>query len=473
MACLADSDAGFRTAESLWQRGQTESARIVLEDILAADPGHADAVMLLGRLLQSLGMLNAACGVVANLCRSTGMAAATTFPCVQFIQQCQRQPLAEALCEEAFAQGEESAELRVLAGHVARELGKFGSARTHYLAALEAGIDLDRWFVLGALAAIQRYETPAHEDFGRFVAHFLDVGQSRLSRATTGLGLAKAFDDIGDFALAASTLRQANRLLQQDKPWSREAWTCWLEGRLQSPLPQVPDRLDADFVPIFIVGLPRSGTTLLASRLAGHEDVRDRGEPNLLSYIAERLHAANSYHDADALREAAAFYRAHVIQDDPPVRWYIDKDPHNFRYLDLIAALFPQARIVHCRRGRPDTALSIWSQGFARSHYGFSSDLADIADFFEGHDRLMWHWHRCIRLPIHVLDYEAMTADPEATLAELRQFVGLPQSAASEACASSAVITSASLWQARQPIYASSVGRWKNYVPYVSELRGF
>lgn len=466
-------DTSFRAAESLWQDGQVSAARDLLEKILVSEPAHSDAAMLLGKLLQGLGMLNAACDVMASHCRHLGMNAVVTLRCARFIQQCQRQALAFELCGEAFAQGSGSAELHVVAGNLQRELGRFGSARAHYLAALKAQVDLDRWFVPGALASLQHYETRAHDDFARLAAHFLDTRYSLHSRATSGLGLAKAYDDIGDHERAASTLRKANGLLQQAQPWSRSAWSEWLEARRRALPPNAALKADPDFVPIFIVGPPRSGTTLVATRLASHPDVRDRGEFNGISFIADRLHAVDQCHDADALCEAAAFYRAHAIQDDPPVRWYVDKDPHNFRYLDLISAMFPNARIIHCRRGRADTALSIWSQGFARQHYGFASDLVAIADFFEGHDRLMQHWHASIALPIHTVDYETLVSDPETTLEALRQFVGLRRPVVTNAAGAPMTIASASLWQARQPIYTSSVGRWKNYVPHVPELRGF
>ncbi|CAM5257693.1 hypothetical protein [Rhodanobacter lindaniclasticus] len=233
---------------------------------LASDPAHAGAATLLGKLLQGHGLLNAACEVMAALCRSEGLTAATTFRCAQFIQQCQRQPLAAALCDEAFARGSDSAELRVLAGQVARELGKFDVARAHYLwrwppvSISTAGTCLAHWRRASATHhAITR-------NFGRLAAHFRDTGYSARSRATSGLGLAKACDDIGDYALAAAALREANRLLQQASPWSSQAWTHWLNARLRSLPLRAALPADPDFVPIFIVGMPRSGTTLAASR---------------------------------------------------------------------------------------------------------------------------------------------------------------------------------------------------------------
>ena len=468
-----DQAERFRAAQTLWQQGQVEPARALLHDILAQQPMHPEATPLLAQLLQSQGQLNAASRLMADLCRHAGLLPAITMRCARFIQQCQRQPLAAALCEEAIAHGHADAGLHVLAGNLARELGEFEAARAHYYAALEAGVDLDTWFVLGALAATRRYTDRTDPDFARFIAHFENPAYSLHARAVTGFGLAKAYDDIGDYAHAAQTLRAANQLSGQAQPWSREVWAHWLDNRLRSHTPEAPLPATTDFVPVFIVGLPRSGTTLAATRLAGHAEVRDRGELPMLHFITEQLQSANLLRDPGALRQAAELYRVHAVQDDPAVRWYIDKNPNNFRYLDLIAALFPQARIIHCRRNPRDVALSIWSQSFAHPQYGFASDLDDIADFIRGHDRLMQHWQQRLRMPMHHLDYEAMVADPESSLAALRAFVGLPMAATETTTASTTAITTASVWQARQPIYSSSVGRWKHYLPYVPELERF
>jgi tetratricopeptide (TPR) repeat protein len=470
----SDEAERFRSAQALWQQGLVEPARALLDDILAHHPMHPEATPLLAQLLQSQGQLNAASQLMADWCRHAGLQPAITMRCAQFIQQCQRQPLAAVLCEEAIALGHVGAGLHALAGNLARELGEFEVARTHYYTALEAGVDLDSWFVLGALAATRRYTNRADPDFAHLIAHFGDAAYSMHARAVTGFGLAKAYDDIADHAKAAQTLRAANRLSGQAQPWAREVWAQWLDARMQSRALETPLRSMSDFVPIFIVGLPRSGTTLAATRLAGHPAVRDRGELPMLDFIAERLHSGNLLRDPGALHQAAELYRVHAVQDDPPVRWYIDKNPNNFRHLDLISALFPQARIIHCRRDPRDTALSIWSQSFAHPQYGFASEFDDIADFMRGHDRLMRHWQQRLRLPMHRLDYEAMVADPDSTLAALRIFVGLTSVVAPGTAATSATaISTASVWQARQPIYLSSVGRWKNYLPHVPELGRF
>lgn len=467
-----DETERFRTAQALWQQGQVAPASALLHEILARHPGHLEAADLFARLLQSQGQLNAASQVMMELCRQAGMDTTTTVRCAEFILQCQRHHLAAALCDEAFARGNASPALHALAGNIANQIGEFESARKHFLTALDTGIDLNHWFVLGMLATTQRYATREHPDFARFIAHFQHPSANPDARAATGFGLAKAYDDIGAYAEAAQTLREANRLSRQVHSWPRGAWERWLAGRMQSSLPETRVPEASGFVPVFIVGLPRSGTTLAATQIARHNGVRDRGELPLLNFIAERLSMSNHLRNPGVLHEAAELYRRCVVQDDPPVRWYIDKDPNNFRYLDLIATLFPQARVIHCRRDRRDAALSIWSQDFSHPHYGFANDLDDIAAYIRDYDKLMQHWRQRLDLPMFDLDYESMTADPEATVERLRAFIGLPSQAAASAAApaSSAPIASASMWQARQPIYRSSVGRWKNYLPHIPEL---
>jgi hypothetical protein len=229
--------------------------------------------------------------------------------------------------------------------------------------------------------------------------------------------------------------------------------------------------LETAFVPIFVVGLPRSGTTLTATLLGGQSGVRNRGELRVLPYIASRLIEGGYLGDARVIGEAARLYFAQVRQDDEPATWYVDKNPLNFRYLHIVSAMFPLARIIHCRRSRRDNSLSLWGQDFAHPDLGFAYDFSDIADFAAGYDLLMRHWRQTLPIPIYDLEYETLVADPERILRELRDFIGVPSAASRHGSAPLCTpITSSSYWQARQPIYATSVGRWRRYLPFVPEL---
>lgn len=472
IAPATSADAQFRLAQSLWERSDVIGCEGILRDLIAMDPAREDATMLLAKLLQSHASFEAASALVFNLCRRHGLAPDLCLRGAHFIQQCHRHAMADELCTATMTRHPVPAAFLAFAGHIKRELGDFAGARALYLAAIEANVDLNASFVLGALAHTLRYEDAGHPDFARFIAHFNATQAMPRARAATGFGLAKAYDDIGDHASAASILRTANALVRAELTWSTAAWKEFVARRRQEHPASMCNASAADFVPVFVLGLPRTGTTLTATHLARHARARDRGELRILRFIARQLIDSNHLNNAEAIEEAAALYLMHSRQDDAPATWYIDQDPLNFRYLHIIAAMFPQARVILCQRGRRDTALSLWSQDFAHEDCAFAYDFADIANYAAGHDALVEHWRQTLPLPIHALDYETLVADPDSTLQTLRKFVGMPESEVT-AYGAAAPINTSSVWQARQPIYTRSVGRWRAYAPFVPELMQF
>lgn len=465
---MTSAEARLAAAQALWQAGDDARAESDLRELAAHYPAHEEVALMLAKLLRSEGRLSAASETVFTACRAGGFEPAQCLRGAAFIQNSERQALAADLCAEAFAHGADTAELHALAGNIARELGSFAGAREHYLAALDRGVDTNAWYVTGALAALQRYSDPTHPDLARMQAHFGDARAKPRARAASGFGLAKARDDLGEPAAAAALLREANALVRAMQPWEATDWCDTVERRRRERCAAAGATAHPEFVPVFIVGLPRSGTTLAATLLAQHSQARDRGESRALRFVAQTLIAGGHLGDRVALAEAAHVYYAHVRQDDAPRRFYLDSDPLNFRYLHIAAALFPQARIVHCRRDRRDTTLSQWMQDFAHPECAFAYDLDDIARFAQGHDRLFAHWHATLALPIHTLDYETLIATPQRTLADLRAFIGMPADAV--APGEVTAIPGASMWQARQPIYSGSVGRWRGYAPYIPRL---
>jgi LPS sulfotransferase NodH len=326
--------------------------------------------------------------------------------------------------------------------------------------------------VLGALANTRRYVDAGDADIARFARHFADTRYSPRSRASAGFALAKARNDLADYESAAHALRVANVMVHEVQPWDRAAWRRFVETRGREHAAAAIGGAAGDFAPVFIVGVPRSGTTLTATLLARASGARDRGEFRALRFIADQLISGGHLGNPSALAEAANLYRTLAVQDDARAAWYIDQDPLNFRYLDIAAAMFPQARVIHLRRDPRDTALSLWSQDFAHPDMAFAYDFGDIAVYMKGHDALMQYWARALRIPIHEVDYESLVTDTEATLASLREFIGAP-AGESDRSGETAPVQSASVWQARQPVYKTSVGRWRRYAPHVSELVRF
>lgn len=466
------TDARLAAARELWHRGRIAEAETVLRDLVTSQAGREDVAALLAEILRSQGRLGAGSEVMRDLCRINGFETGLSLRGARFAQQCDRHAIAREICEGALAHSATPPpELLVLAGHVARETGDFPAARTHYLAALDAGVDLDRHHVLSALTNTRRYTDAFDPDVTRCMAYFIDTAHSARSRASAGFALAKIRDDVGDYTTAAEVLRKANAMSHQTH-WNSTAWQQFVDRRMHERQMPIATGGASDFMPVFVIGIPRSGTTLTASLLARGSGARDRGELRALRFIADQLISGGHLGNAAAMAEAASLYRTLAVQDDAPAVHYLDQDPLNFRYLHIAAAMFPQARVIHVRRDPRDTALSLWSQDFAHPDMAFAYDFADMAAFMEGHDALMRHWHASLRIPIYELDYEKLVTHTEATLADLRNFIGAPAREPDHPEAG-APVQSASVWQARQPVYRTSVGRWRHYAPYVPELEKF
>jgi len=465
-------DASLAKARALFEDSRADDAEALLREIAAREPARQDVAVLLAEVLRSQGRLSAASEVMLEVCKANCFEPSLCLRATGFVRQCDRHAIAAQICQGALGRGAAPPELLVLAGHIARESGDFETARARYAAALDAGIDLDRHHVLGALANTRRYVDAGDADIARFARHFADTRYSPRSRASAGFALAKARNDLADYESAAHALRGANGMVHEVQPWDRAAWRRFVETRGREHVAAAIGGEAGDFAPVFIVGVPRSGTTLTATLLARASGARDRGEFRALRFIADQLISGGHLGNPSALAEAANLYRTLAVQDDARAAWYIDQDPLNFRYLDIAAAMFPQARVIHLRRDPRDTALSLWSQDFAHPDMAFAYDFGDIAVYMKGHDALMQYWARALRIPIHEVDYESLVTDTEATLASLREFIGAP-AGESDRSGETAPVQSASVWQARQPVYETSVGRWRRYAPHVSELARF
>ena len=469
-AGLAPAHASYWLAQALWQAGDADRAEAQLRSVLAAAVDN-DAAVLLAQLLRAQGRFNAAVAAMQLGMDAPDADHARLMRVVQFVRECQRQDVGLVLCDLALAKRDTDPELHALAGNLAQELGQFDAAERHYRAALAQGVDLNRWFVLHSLAMLKRFSTSGDADLELLRVHAHDLALTPVARASVLFALGKARDDVGDFAAAAIAWRAANRLRRASAQWSRSNWKAWLAARLTAR--QMPAIVDADrsMCPIFVVGMPRTGTTLVAQWLGGQAQVCNRGESPTLPYLAERLATVDAPQLPSAISEAAALYRALAQRDDPPVQWYVDKNPLNWRYLDAVVAMFPHAHVVVCQRDRRDTALSIWSQSFAHADYAFAAEFADIAAVADGFERLLAHWRHTLPLAIHTVDYEQLVRDPQRSMEWLCAQIGLDRPEPAHAATDpGGVITSASQWQARQPVHTRSIGRSRRYARFLPEM---
>lgn len=236
--------------------------------------------------------------------------------------------------------------------------------------------------------------------------------------------------------------------------------------------------------PVFVVGMPRSGTTLTEQIIASHPIAIGAGEVMFWT-VADtalpveigtdipypecigQLNAAVCHRIAD--RYLTELYKFSASSDAARI---VDKMPHNFMALGLIAAVFPRAKIIHIKRDAMDNCLSIYFQSFGGRH-PYAYDLAKLGHHYREYERLMLHWRSVLPADsILEIQYEQLVAKQEQVTRQMIEFIGLPWD---DRCLTpqdtGKVIRTASIWQARQPVYKTSVQRWKNYEKYLGPLR--
>lgn len=222
--------------------------------------------------------------------------------------------------------------------------------------------------------------------------------------------------------------------------------------------------------PVFIVGMPRSGTTLIEQIAASHPEVAGKGELSSIRVLSGD-DGSLAEADEDALSAIAADYLGTLRAGAEDALRITDKMPFNYLYLGQIQLLFPGARVIHCFRDPIDTGMSCFRQYFTAPH-AWAWDLGDIGRYQRACMRLMDHWRGALSLPMLDLRYEDLIADQEGISRELIDFLGLEwDPACLEFHKSGRTVTTASNWQVRKPLYKSAVGRAKAYEKFLGPLK--
>jgi tetratricopeptide (TPR) repeat protein len=370
-------------------------------------------------------------------------------------------------------------------GGLAEEQGRLDEAETAFRTALR--IQPNFPIPHARLATLLRGKF-GDEDLAAMEQRLTDPALPKAPRARVLFGMSHVLDARGEHARAADCLRESNAISKELAKGNRE-YTPAEHEKFISGLLRV---FDAEFFarnagtghdsrrPVFVFGLPRSGTTLVEQVLASHSGIHGAGELRLARQTFEGIPEAVNrsappldcvpFLDGPTLRQLGDRHleRLRAIAGDRADR-VADKMPDNYMYLGLMSVVFPRATFIHCRRDLRDIAVSCWMTDFRSIRW--ANDLEHIASRFQQYRRVMDHWESVLPAPIHHVDYEETVEDLESVARRLIAACGLAwEPACLEFHRNERPIRTASVTQVRQPVYKRSVARWKKYEPTLGEL---
>jgi tetratricopeptide (TPR) repeat protein len=307
------------------------------------------------------------------------------------------------------------------------------------------------------------------------------------ARISMSFALAEVFDKSKDYDRAFVYLKQANDLTNKKLTYSCKAFNKQVKATKSVYTAEffggLPAIRSSARTPIFVVGMPRSGTTLTEQILCSHTEVFGAGEldlvPRLTRLIQRVIKDGKRYPHCIAnltphLREEAArFYLHGLDMHDTDHPFVVDKMPHNFMHVGLIHTIFPKARIIHIRRDPRDTALSNYQQNFKAKHggLGYAFDLENIAHEINSYNEMMAHWRAVLPGRMLEITYEELVADQEAVSREMLAFAGLAwDSNVTNFHEHKRAVRTASVAQVRQKIYSSSKQKWRKYESHLGPL---
>lgn len=396
-----------------------------------------------------------------------------------------------------YTQANEHAKAIALFEHAARKLPghatyRFNLATSHtFLGHLdqaereyEACLALEPGHGKAHLALAQLRKATSEHNHSARLQSLLDQARDAASRMYLNLALAKELEDIGDYPRAFGHLTAGKAAGGEGRGYRSER-DARLFAAIEDATPSMPAVAgSASEEAIFVIGMPRSGTTLVDRILSSHPHVHSVGELQNFGVVLKRASGSRTPEliDIDTVQRTNALdWRrlgdAYVASTRPATAAkprFVDKLPHNFLYAGFIARALPNARIVCLRRNPMDTCLGNFRQLFAQStpYYDYSFDLLDTGRYYLLFDQLMRHWQETMPGRILELDYESLVDDQEGSTRRLLAHCGLDWD---DACMrfndNAAPVATASAVQVRQPLHRDALQRWKRYEPQLAGLR--
>jgi tetratricopeptide (TPR) repeat protein len=471
-------EAHFNLGNVLCEQSRFNEALEHYRSAIALKPDHVEALFALGKVLQAGGGHNEAADCYRRVV-ALKPDHAESWGNLGFVLRVLGQ-VDEAIAsyQRALAVHPTRADILADLGAVYIDAGQFDAARQTLAQALEYDPEhVTAWAMLGTTRKL----TP--DDGGWLaLAHKLlpDPSVPAEKKCILQFMLGKYYDDTKQYDLAFAAFEQANALQRQaEGSFDRAAFAALVDDLIATYdggfIARQRSSASSSSLPVLVVGMPRSGTSLIEQIIASHPAAFGAGELQFWSHFAALNRDAIRFgnYGAPFVADAAAAYEQCLRQRSPDAKRVVDKMPGNFLWVGLIHLVFPEARILHARRNPIDTCLSIYSKNMLADH-AYATDLHDLAFYYGEYERLMRHWRAVLPADRFLeVSYEALTDDQAAWSRRLIEFIGLEWD---ERCLdfhqTERKVGTASNWQVRQKIYHTSKARWRNYERHLGPLLG-
>src|SRR5579862_73082 len=474
------ADAHFRLGIALEKLGNISGALTAYDRATKLEPSLTEAWFRAGALVYTLGNREVAIGCFRRAGEAGGRTSFGRLGRARALLTEDRNEEAEQALRETLVADPGNAMAYELLGGLLAEFGRFDQARACFERAIAIAPQLT-----GSYYDLVRCRTLTNRDRGlleEMQAALATPGLEAPQRLRVHLAIGKAGEDLGDYPLAMQHFDAADAVRRGIVAFDSAAFSVEIDRLIARCTPewiaQASELGNADRTPVLIVGMPRSGTTLVEQIVSMHPEVGAGGELHFWNQRGAEWHSAGRVGNekefvlAEFLPQAAADYLELVHSIAPAAARVTDKMPFNFLWAGLIHAAFPGATVIHCRRASVDTALSIHQTHFHPS-LAFPTGGAELVEYFRSYQRLIDHW-RSVLPPDRFIevDYEDLTREPEPIVRRIIAACGL---AWHDAClrpeCNPRAVKTPSKWQTRQQIYRTSVARWRRYEPWLGPLR--
>jgi len=460
---------------ALLDLGQFEAAVQSYSRAVELKPGYAKAYSNLGSAYRELGQLDESESSYRHALALEPDSAEVLANLGAVLRVQGRWDEAEAVCGRAVEINPTSPKVLTALAELYSDKGRFTQALELYQRAIAVQPNSpSAWAGMARARKMTADDTAWIEEAERMAA----MPQLSSEEVNLRYAMGKYYDDVRNFEAAFANYRRANELkkaarVPHDRAAVAQAFESITRFYNREWVNEVRPLANPSPRPIFILGMPRSGTSLAEQILASHPAVFGAGELRFWTDAQARVASADIQADGvdRLLAELADEYLKRLAEFSPDAARVVDKMPGNFLLIGLIRAAFPKARILHMRRNPIDTCLSMYFNNFQKAH-SYTNDLEDLAHYYGEYLRVMDHW-RAILPPEALLDvpYEGLVEEQEEWSRKMIAFIGLPWDAACLNFHQTArSVHTFSRWQVRQKITKTSVERWRNYAQFLGPL---